>query len=86
LNVCSDIKEHVAITIFASTAADSALAISIFAADDLYYNIQVSHCSGWKEHEVIHSHSQTLESAFLPLLVILQVITLLYLIIMTFSI
>ncbi|KAF8234949.1 peptide transporter MTD1 [Tricholoma matsutake] len=35
-----NIKEHVAITIFASTAAYSALAISIFAADDLYYNIQ----------------------------------------------
>ncbi|KJA26691.1 hypothetical protein HYPSUDRAFT_132645 [Hypholoma sublateritium FD-334 SS-4] len=35
-----NLKEHVAITIFASTAADSALAISIFAADDLYYNIQ----------------------------------------------
>lgn len=32
-------KEHVAITIFASTAAESALAISIFAADSLYYNI-----------------------------------------------
>ena len=29
-----------AITIFASTAADSALAISIFAADELFYNIQ----------------------------------------------
>jgi hypothetical protein len=36
----ADIKEHVAITIFASTAAHSALAISIFAADDLYYRIQ----------------------------------------------
>ncbi|KAF7421318.1 hypothetical protein PC9H_011840 [Pleurotus ostreatus] len=35
-----NIKEHVAITIFASTAADSALAISIFAADDLFYQIQ----------------------------------------------
>ncbi|KAF8993551.1 peptide transporter MTD1 [Cyathus striatus] len=35
-----DIKEHVAITIFASTAADSALAINIFAADDLYYGRQ----------------------------------------------
>ncbi|KAF7339054.1 Oligopeptide transporter 3 [Mycena venus] len=35
-----NLKEHVAITIFASTAAGSALAISIFAADDLYYNIQ----------------------------------------------
>ncbi|KAJ7503623.1 peptide transporter MTD1 [Mycena galericulata] len=35
-----NLKEHVAITIFASTAAGSALAISIFAADSLYYNIQ----------------------------------------------
>jgi len=35
-----DIKEHVAITIFASTAADSALAISIFAADELFYDIR----------------------------------------------
>ncbi|KAF5378543.1 hypothetical protein D9615_007071 [Tricholomella constricta] len=35
-----NLKEHVAVTIFAATAADSALAISIFAADDLYYNIQ----------------------------------------------
>ncbi|KAH8114070.1 peptide transporter MTD1 [Phellopilus nigrolimitatus] len=34
-----NIKEHVAITIFSSTAAESALAISIFAADDLYYGI-----------------------------------------------
>ncbi|KAJ7692434.1 peptide transporter MTD1 [Mycena rosella] len=35
-----NMKEHVAITIFASTAGGSALAISIFAADELYYNIQ----------------------------------------------
>ncbi|KAJ6631858.1 peptide transporter MTD1 [Mycena sp. CBHHK59/15] len=35
-----NMKEHVAITIFASTAAGSALAISIFAADELYYGIQ----------------------------------------------
>ncbi|KAF8147837.1 peptide transporter MTD1 [Crassisporium funariophilum] len=35
-----NIKEHVAITIFSTTAAESALAISIFAADDLYYHIQ----------------------------------------------
>ncbi|KAJ7599039.1 peptide transporter MTD1 [Mycena floridula] len=34
-----NIKEHVAITIFSTTAAESALAISIFAADSLYYNI-----------------------------------------------
>ena len=36
-----DIKEHVAITIFASTAAESAIAIKIFAVDDLFYNVQV---------------------------------------------
>ncbi|KAF5347867.1 hypothetical protein D9758_013819 [Tetrapyrgos nigripes] len=35
-----NLKEHVAITIFSTTAAESALAISIFAADDLYYHIQ----------------------------------------------
>ncbi|KAF9456897.1 peptide transporter MTD1 [Collybia nuda] len=35
-----NIKEHVAITILASTAAESALAISVFAADDLFYGIQ----------------------------------------------
>ncbi|KAG6860795.1 hypothetical protein C0995_007505 [Termitomyces sp. Mi166 len=34
-----NLKEHVAITIFATTAAESALAISIFAADDLYYGV-----------------------------------------------
>lgn len=34
-----DIKEHVAITIMAATASDSALAISIFAAQDLYYSV-----------------------------------------------
>ncbi|KAF9481085.1 peptide transporter MTD1 [Pholiota conissans] len=34
-----NIKEHVAITIFSTTAAESALAISIFAADSLYYNL-----------------------------------------------
>lgn len=37
-----DIKEHVAITIFSTTASESALAISIFAADELFYNIEVS--------------------------------------------
>ncbi|KAJ7128699.1 peptide transporter MTD1 [Mycena epipterygia] len=37
-----NLKEHVAITIFASTAAGSALAISIFAADELYYGIAVN--------------------------------------------
>ncbi|ESK86285.1 oligopeptide transporter [Moniliophthora roreri MCA 2997] len=35
-----NLKEHVAITIFSSTASESALAISIFAADSLFYNIQ----------------------------------------------
>ncbi|KAJ7093296.1 peptide transporter MTD1 [Mycena belliarum] len=37
-----NMKEHVAITIFASTAAGSALAISVFAADELYYNLQIN--------------------------------------------
>ncbi|KAH9476148.1 Oligopeptide transporter 9 [Psilocybe cubensis] len=35
-----NIKEHVAITIFSTTAAESALAISIFAADELYYKLE----------------------------------------------
>jgi hypothetical protein len=35
-----DIKEHVAITVMCSTASDSALAISIFAAQDLYYDVK----------------------------------------------
>jgi OPT family small oligopeptide transporter len=35
-----NIKEHVAITIMSATASDSALAISIFAAQDLYYNVR----------------------------------------------
>jgi len=34
-----NIKEHVAITIMASTASASATAISIFAAQDLYYHV-----------------------------------------------
>ena len=37
-----DIKEHVAITVFSTTAAESALAISIFAADELFYSLEVS--------------------------------------------
>ncbi|KAL5526996.1 hypothetical protein ACEPAF_8725 [Sanghuangporus sanghuang] len=41
-----NIKEHVAITIFSSTAADSALAISIFATDELYYNLEPNIASG----------------------------------------
>ncbi|KAK4052813.1 hypothetical protein OIV83_002100 [Microbotryomycetes sp. JL201] len=40
LNPCDfNIKEHVAILVMSSTATDSALAISVFAADELYYNI-----------------------------------------------
>ncbi|KAL0057823.1 hypothetical protein AAF712_015523 [Marasmius tenuissimus] len=35
-----NIKEHVAITIMSSTASLSAKAISIFAAQDLYYNVR----------------------------------------------
>ncbi|PFH46431.1 hypothetical protein AMATHDRAFT_77677 [Amanita thiersii Skay4041] len=35
-----NIKEHVAITIMSSTASSSALAINIFAAQDLYYNVR----------------------------------------------
>ncbi|KAF7964488.1 hypothetical protein HWV62_6985, partial [Athelia sp. TMB] len=35
-----NIKEHVAITIMSTTASDSAIAISIFAAQDLYYNVK----------------------------------------------
>ena len=31
-----------AITVFSTTAAESALAISIFAADELFYSIEVS--------------------------------------------
>ncbi|KIY67540.1 OPT oligopeptide transporter [Cylindrobasidium torrendii FP15055 ss-10] len=34
-----NIKEHVAITIMSTTASNSALAISIFAAQELYYNV-----------------------------------------------
>jgi hypothetical protein len=35
-----NIKEHVAIVIMSATASDSALAISIFAAQDLFYNVK----------------------------------------------
>lgn len=35
-----NIKEHVAILIMSATASDSALGISIFAAQDLYYNVK----------------------------------------------
>ncbi|KAF7799677.1 hypothetical protein EIP86_010917 [Pleurotus ostreatoroseus] len=41
-----NIKEHVAITIMSSTASDSALAISIFAAQDLYYHIRPNPATG----------------------------------------
>ncbi|KAJ3887170.1 OPT oligopeptide transporter [Lentinula edodes] len=37
-----NLKEHVAITIMSSTASASALAISILASQDLYYNIEVN--------------------------------------------
>ena len=40
LIIPADIKEHVAITIMGATSSDSALAISIFAAQDLYYNVK----------------------------------------------
>ncbi|BGP27035.1 hypothetical protein JCM10295v2_005997 [Rhodotorula toruloides] len=40
LNPCQfTLKEHVAIVIMSATAASSAEAISVFAADELYYNI-----------------------------------------------
>jgi len=35
-----NIKEHVAITIFSMTVTELALAIRIFAADELYYNLE----------------------------------------------
>ncbi|RDX43336.1 OPT oligopeptide transporter [Lentinus brumalis] len=37
-----NIKEHVAISIMSTTASDQAAAISVFAAQDLYYHISVS--------------------------------------------
>lgn len=37
-----DIKEHVAISIMSTTASDQAIAISVFAAQDLYYNITIN--------------------------------------------
>ncbi|THH13288.1 hypothetical protein EUX98_g9742 [Antrodiella citrinella] len=51
-------KKHVANTIFASTAADSALAISIFAADTSYYNISPN--VGVSIFTVIGSSSDTI--------------------------
>ncbi|KAJ7606213.1 OPT oligopeptide transporter [Roridomyces roridus] len=35
-----NLKEHVAVVIMASTASSSALAISVFASQELYYNVQ----------------------------------------------
>ncbi|GAA5902251.1 hypothetical protein JCM8208_007240 [Rhodotorula glutinis] len=44
LNPCEfTLKEHVAILVMSSTATSSAQAISVFAADDLYYNITPSY-------------------------------------------
>ncbi|SCV71209.1 BQ2448_2797 [Microbotryum intermedium] len=44
LNPCDfNIKEHVAILVMSSTATDSALAISVFAAEELYYNVTPSY-------------------------------------------
>ncbi|VDC02955.1 unnamed protein product [Peniophora sp. CBMAI 1063] len=37
-----NIKEHVAISIMSTTASDQAIAISVFAAQDLYYNVSVN--------------------------------------------
>ncbi|KAG6834884.1 hypothetical protein H0H93_006661 [Arthromyces matolae] len=41
-----NLKEHVAITIMSSTASASATAISIFAAQDLYYNVRPNSAVG----------------------------------------
>ncbi|SCZ88962.1 BZ3500_MvSof-1268-A1-R1_Chr1-1g00858 [Microbotryum saponariae] len=44
LNPCDfNIKEHVAILIMSSTATDSALAISVFAAEELFYDVHPSY-------------------------------------------
>ncbi|KAI0628167.1 OPT oligopeptide transporter [Trametes polyzona] len=37
-----NIKEHVAISIMSTTASDQAIAISVFAAQDLYYHVTVN--------------------------------------------
>ncbi|KAF6765569.1 OPT oligopeptide transporter protein-domain-containing protein [Ephemerocybe angulata] len=52
-----NIKEHVAITIFASIAADSAQAINIFASDDLFYGIQPNAAVGIFTIIEIQGHS-----------------------------
>ncbi|KAH9915092.1 OPT oligopeptide transporter [Fomitopsis serialis] len=41
-----NIKEHVAISIMSTTASDQAIAISVFAAQDLYYNVSVGPAIG----------------------------------------
>lgn len=46
LTMYADIKEHVAICIMATTASDNSIAISIFAAQDLYYNVEVNAAVG----------------------------------------
>ncbi|KAF4609517.1 hypothetical protein D9613_012220 [Agrocybe pediades] len=50
-----NIKEHVAITIMASTASSSALAISIFAAQDLYYHVRPNAAVGIFTRQVFQS-------------------------------
>ncbi|KAI0334676.1 OPT oligopeptide transporter [Cubamyces sp. BRFM 1775] len=37
-----NIKEHVAISIMSTTASDQAIAISVFAAQELYYNVSIN--------------------------------------------
>jgi len=37
-----NIKEHVAISIMSTTSSDQAIAISVFAAQDLYYNVVIN--------------------------------------------
>ncbi|KZT69481.1 OPT superfamily oligopeptide transporter [Daedalea quercina L-15889] len=41
-----NIKEHVAISIMSTTASDQAIAISVFAAQDLYYSVTVNPAIG----------------------------------------
>ncbi|TFY51641.1 hypothetical protein EVJ58_g10458 [Rhodofomes roseus] len=41
-----NIKEHVAISIMSTTASDQAIAISVFAAQDLYYHVAVNPAIG----------------------------------------
>ena len=56
-----------AISIFSTTAAESALAINIFAADELFYNLEVSSISFFPSivfDLLFFSISLTLELAF----------------------